>query len=41
MIDNLVNSFHELMGAIPIDKIGMAIIVGVVGYGIYAFITDL
>ena len=41
MIDNLVNSFHEMVSAIPVEKVGMGIIIAVVGYGIYAFITDL
>ena len=41
MIDNLVSRFHELVGAIPVEKIGVGIIIAVVAYGIYAFITDL
>lgn len=41
MIDNLTNSFHDLMSAIPVEKIGVAIIVCVVIYGLYVFINDL
>lgn len=41
MIDNLVNSFQEMMGAIPAEKIGAGILVAVIGYGIYSLISEL
>lgn len=41
MIDDLINSFHDLMSAIPVEKIGAALIACVVVYAIYVFINDL
>ena len=41
MIDNLVTSFQEMVNAIPVEKVGMVILIAVVGYGIYSLISEL
>lgn len=41
MIDNLVTSFQEMVSAIPVEKVGMGILIAVVGYGIYSLISEL
>lgn len=41
MIDDLINSFHNLISAIPVEKIGSALLVCVMVYGLYVLINDL
>lgn len=41
MLDDLINSFRNLMSAIPVEKIGAALLVCVMVYGLYVLINDL